>query len=611
MSSTDDLRLSFFLFRAASGRYEFRGPARLYLDPRFGQTEHHLLEIHEHNHWELTHSTIFGLNQLSLAYALLLARNERQRRRYAECLDITSELSREVYEGCAVYHERATAEATGAEVHPDWFAALGATLYESAVHLFDRFLSRQPFPALLRASLANNVAELALNSAPRFLWRPARLEPSTIAKAVSDRSPDKMLRSLSDCFLKDAEALAAALRRRVLQPVAERIGVHPEALFAGESLKWINHTLSAMMSYRTYTTVRDLALARGIPVFEGDPEAVDLFRYNVWLTWVRGLPGHERMYPNLVKDVATFPGEPDLSAERYDFATFRTAFDPPPALVDEDIKVAEWSPVERALAFAPNPGQRLYVSIAEVVLSPPIADVLDPVPRTGFVSAQREDRSFGSSLATTMSMADGIRRFREETAPRDTGRLLARAGRAVLKPGGGYAWRQVGARYRLDAARDEAAAVLTELPGKAKVLAVRRSIFDLTTREILGVPSEAFGCTVGVLVEESSVYGWGRTLRAAARDGRPIAMHCVLIGPSEAYPVLVALLQTPPERLVFLYSLASVYSFRTLMTMIREKGAFGANVEWVDNLMNASIGIGPAEAGDIVLVCEHLIQRGF
>ena len=82
--------------RAAVGRYEFRGPARLYFDPRFGPMEHYLLEVHEHNHWQLTHSTIFGLSQLSLAYALLLARNEHQRRRYAECLEITSRLSREV-----------------------------------------------------------------------------------------------------------------------------------------------------------------------------------------------------------------------------------------------------------------------------------------------------------------------------------------------------------------------------------------------------------------------------------------------------------------------------------------------------------------------------------
>src|SRR5262249_36272033 len=133
MTSTDDLRLSFFLFRAAAGRYEFRGPARLYFDPRLGRTEHLLLEVHEHNHWQLAHSTIFGLSQLSLVYALLLARNEQQRRRYAECLEITSGLSREVYEGCAVYNERTAIEAVGTEVHPDWFAALKGTLYESAV----------------------------------------------------------------------------------------------------------------------------------------------------------------------------------------------------------------------------------------------------------------------------------------------------------------------------------------------------------------------------------------------------------------------------------------------------------------------------------------------
>ncbi len=198
----DDYRLSGYLFRASLARFEFDRPPRLYCDPRFGPVERHLLEVHEHNHWSLAHASLFGISQLSLAYALLLAQSEEQKTCYRECLQITTDLSREVYEGCAVYHEKAFVRRHGARVDDEWFAPLEGSVYGSGFELFDSFLSSLPFGDVLKASIATNVAELVLKLWVEAVWKVGRraisgvLQPSPMSRSsILSRSERPVFRA--------------------------------------------------------------------------------------------------------------------------------------------------------------------------------------------------------------------------------------------------------------------------------------------------------------------------------------------------------------------------------------------------------------------------------
>jgi hypothetical protein len=206
-------------------------------------------------------------------------------------------------------------------------------------------------------------------------------------------------------------------------------------------------------------------------------------------------------------------------------------------------------------------------------------------------------------------MEEGVQRFKEETQPRPISSIRLRAGRAVLNPKDGYVWQLLGARYRLPINIADKHTIAMQLANHPKAITVRLCDFDVSAMSVFGIPCSDFNCSIGVLVDESSVYGWSRAIRGASKQNK-VCMHTLRLGPKPEYWVNVAVLV--PEvvsHCVFLYSLASVASFGRLQSMVRDKKAFNDNVRWVGSLEDA--GLKAEDIDDMLLICEHLVLRGF
>ncbi|MGI9376001.1 MAG: hypothetical protein ACR2PC_07910 [Tsuneonella suprasediminis] len=600
-------QLDYFLYRAAGGRYEFRGAARLLRDPRFGPFEHHLLETHEHSHWALTQASIYGLAQLAVAYAHCLARNPRQCERYSAALEIMSRMARKTYEGCALFNERAVVRKAGIGVHPDWFGGLAPDPYGEGLALFDRFLEKLTFPPFFLPTIANNAAELALNSTPRFLWGSSRIDPGEIETALNVRSPDQVLGLLADCFEANNGLLADLIESEVIRPAAKRAGVGRERFFAPVVQNQLDREAIGLMSFDSYVMLRNLALSNGLDVLPIDPTGVDLVRYDIWLTWVRSLPGHQRMYPNLVRDIATMPlnHQPDPDDERYDFATFQTTFEPHLPSPSEDVSLENWAPIERSLAAFNDDRQHLYISLDDDPQLQGIMEVLEGVPLTGFMN-QHPTYEFGSSLSVDMSMEEGVDRFREETFDRPPTEQVLRIGRAILQSTEPITWRHLGARYRLDQAK--AGPPPPSILSTHKVLAIRKRNFDFATINPVNLPFPDHGGTIGILLTDSSAYGWIRTLREAVGEGHSILLQSLDGGVRGEFLILLGFLRTAPSP-TFLYGLVSEHAFMRLQSLVLKDEGLKAAISSTGDL--GEIRLDATQWADILLICSHLIERGF
>jgi hypothetical protein len=605
----DDKRFSFHLYRETLGHFDFRGPARLYYDSQFGRVEHYLLELHEHNHWGLAHSTVFGIEQLSLAYAHVLAKNPVQRQLYHECLKETVDASREVYEGCAVYEEESCIRGAKLKVSDEWFSLLQDPIYSGSRQIFVNLAENLSFCETLKASLAKNAAELSLNSAPRFLTTPAQANPARIRETLKRNSPNRLFHDVARCLAQEHKAFEAEFRIKVLERIAEEFKLPVKVFDSDKTMPGADKLLVGTLSYSTYRALRDFARSHGVSVSPSDPSAVDLERYDIWFNWVRRLPGHQVYYPNLVKDTATFPlgTEPDnkmLETETYDFSTFQTAFEPPPTDPRDDIEAQDWQPVYKSFEFAKNDNSRLYLSIDDAQTSS--MALLAPVLTSSNLTALVGGASDGS---TWLSSEEGIQRFREETVPPPTTLLSIRATRALLRLQDGCAWRFSGSGYRLLVKIDQLATTLAELRNIPTAVVLPWNAVDIARQSVWGTDLSELPGTIGLLLNDSSFYGWKRALASLAAIGFTNHIHISAIGTKDNFSAMFALPVRARVVPFFVLSLATESLRIKLISLLQAKKCEDLNATWLPETKTDLVD--RAFLRDILLVCEHFVQRGY
>jgi hypothetical protein len=476
-------------------------------------------------------------------------------------------------------------------------------LYDESRAFFSRIVESVPFSAVLKRSLAHNAAEFCLNSCIVEIGRPSRIDPDCIRSGFAEISPDGILAELSHLISAQASSFVDFFVENAVEPTASEFGVPPRDLEVGP-MPVDDRRFAGRLAHRTYVTLTEFAKKHGIAVADLDPEGVDLVRYDLWLNWVRRLPGHEVFYPNLVKDVASLPlsGAHDLESEQYDFDSFRTAILPFDSDPFDDLEISDWDPLHRALARSCEVEQRIYISVDDGFEASALPLVLKTYPLTAMVGRE----SLISGFPPMLTQEEGIQRFREETTPPPVSHVALRAGRALLKLRHGFVWKQIGARYRLKTEPGKFGERIQALSGTPLVVVTRWRHLDASAETCLDVPLRDIPGRIGVLVDESSVYGWRNLLRSLAEAGYRTELHTVILGPNNAFRVIAGFTIRDGFRF-FLYGATTLSLFAKLRDLVLSPQGSELACDWLG-------GIDEKERGlrmDLALACEHLIQRGY
>lgn len=589
-------RFVFHLYRTQLGEFDFRGPARLFFDPRFGPYERSLAEEHEHVHWELANATWFGTAQLALAYAGLVVENEVQRSRYQQSLEVLANSCRLVHEGCAVYHEQclsARLRAHSVAIRKDYLEGLDEEPYRTAARLYQTWLDPLPYSLGLKMSLALNAAELCLNGAPPVPGRLSRLDPGAICRAFREQSPDDTMERLSR-LLSDAVAFAEHYERTAIQPVMAQYQLEHRAFELDDAFRDGDPIIRGRLAWLTYEALRAYARSAGLAMPDLDAAGVDLARYDLWLRWVRQLPGHQQFYPNIVRDVGR---------SNDDFDSVRTTFEPPFSPPSDDIRLSDWSPLLRVRESLPASTDALYVAIEDGTPDAALTVILADSPRSALISGGPLE---AGSLWSHMTDDEARESFIEATT-REVSRVRLRVDRAVRVRAGHYAWRFGGARYSRDCEATALEGHLDELRALRPTVVARWRNLDARQRTVLDIPVSMVPGNVGVLVEESSLHGWNGALSVVASAGLQTVLHAMLIGVQELI-CLVAVV-TAEEPVCFLYSLATESLLSGLQDHAAGHESAALHLSWTDDVTR--LPGGAALRSDAALACEHLALRGF
>jgi hypothetical protein len=182
-------------------------------------------------------------------------------------------------------------------------------------------------------------------------------------------------------------------------------------------------------------------------------------------------------------------------------------------------------------------------------------------------------------------------------------------GRAILHSGGPFAWKQIGARYRMHCAPDELAAICNGLAGTPLAIAVRWHHLDLDRSTVLGLPLEALPGTVGVLIAESSLSGWQRALTELAKSQHRSRLHGLFLGPDSTFLAQVALVARGESARLLVYGPVALSALKQLQEAVLKDEGGKLNAEWLAELSEKHAN--RTFRQDAVLICEHLMARGF
>jgi hypothetical protein len=245
----------------------------------------------------------------------------------------------------------------------------------------------------------------------------------------------------------------------------------------------------------------------------------------------------------------------------------------------------------------------VYLSIADDVGYSTVRATLAATRRTALIGAGGGENTFTSF----MTVEEGSQRFREVTAIPPATRLDLSASRAVLAPRGGFAWRFVGSRHR---ARCDPAALLQCLEGLRPlepVVALQWRHVDIKRATAYGIPIRALGVTLTMLIEDSSIDGWQRALGRLARARRRIRMYGVQVGPTGLI-VAVAIIRYHGADIIA-YGPVTESTLRRLQPYVRGEEGRSLNATWIAEPKGLRLSQTGRE--NLVLVCEHLVRKGF
>jgi hypothetical protein len=480
----------FELYRESIGRYLFEGRPEIYFNARLTPAQRVLIELHEHAHWQCANATIYGREQLLLAASIRGMTDEHTTEELRRCLEVTVESSRLVYEGAALVAERSLVRLGGSGPSPGWSALLEADVYGTAYSLFDHWLGRLPYAPEVLNSVAENAAELCLNSVsfldatrsvhdPIQARDPRRLRADQVRVGLVERSPDALLRSLSEAL----GAQPAELVRR-LDAAADHVlhadGLTAAALRSPGRLASIKPMTHGHLIYAIYETLRGFAEETG--AIDGTTEyglLQDLFAYRRadWLSKIDAGEWAGTPEPGGIR--VGSPPEREVSDELEFFARIYTVVRPPARDHTTDLRIEGWGPVHEAFRTCDPKRRKLYLSV---------------VSQPGSVEVP------GSDLSCELSAA-----------------------RAISAPHDNFAWKFGHSRYVLEVPRAGLGHAIAEVLPYNPAVAIPFRMMDFDAGHIRDVGPLPPSATVGILLDGVSLERWAQEVERFSRSTRTMS----------------------------------------------------------------------------------------